>query len=144
MRVIIDTNVFLSGIFWSGNPGKILDAWSRKELTFVLSKEILDEYIRVGERLSLKYPLIDISPFIDLLMVHAEFHEPFILSKPISRDPQDDKFLALSIAAECPCIVSGDNDLVTITHLQEIKILTPSEFVAQYLKEKTAESKYLQ
>jgi putative PIN family toxin of toxin-antitoxin system len=133
MRVIVDTNVFLSGIFWSGNPGRILDAWGRRELTFLLSKEILEEYIRVGEELSRKYPRIDVSPFIDLLMVYAEFHEPTILDKPISRDPDDDKFIALALAAKCPYIVSGDNDLLSLKNIGGIEILKPADFVRRHL-----------
>jgi len=47
IRIVLDTNVFMSGIFWSGNPGKILDAWSNKKIILIFSKEIIDEYIRV-------------------------------------------------------------------------------------------------
>ena len=48
IRAIIDTNVLMSGIFWSGSPAKILDAWQQKKLKMVISPDILDEYTRVG------------------------------------------------------------------------------------------------
>ena len=80
MRVILDTNVFMSGLFWGGSPGEILDAWGSKFLTIVFSKNILTEYLRVSDELSKKYRQIDIAPFINLLTIHGELHEPKKLS----------------------------------------------------------------
>ena len=48
MRVVIDTNVFVSGVFWKGPPAEILRAWRAGRIEIVLSPEILDEYRRVG------------------------------------------------------------------------------------------------
>jgi putative PIN family toxin of toxin-antitoxin system len=44
MRIILDTNVFVSGVFWSGPPNKILEAWVSRKISLVLSLEILEEY----------------------------------------------------------------------------------------------------
>jgi putative PIN family toxin of toxin-antitoxin system len=52
IRIVLDTNVLMSGIFWSGFPAKILEAWQEKKLKMIISPEILDEYIRVGKILS--------------------------------------------------------------------------------------------
>ena len=51
MRVVLDTNVFISGIFFTGPPFEILNAWRNEQLQLVVSAEILEEYRRVGERL---------------------------------------------------------------------------------------------
>lgn len=48
MRVIMDTNVLVSGIFFSGPPFQILNAWQQQKLQLVLSPEILAEYQRVA------------------------------------------------------------------------------------------------
>lgn len=48
MKVILDTNVFMSGIFFSGPPYEILNAWRGERLSLLVSVEILDEYRRVG------------------------------------------------------------------------------------------------
>ena len=133
IRIVLDTNVFMSGIFWSGNPGKILDAWSDKKIKLIFSREILDEYIRVGEILSKKYPRVDISPFVDLLTIYGELHQPAQLKKPISQDSDDDKFIAVALAAKCSCIVSGDIDLLLVDGIFGIQILKPAEFVKKYL-----------
>jgi len=52
MKIILDTNVFISGIFFSGPPSQILQAWKNKKLQIILSQDILDEYHRVAESLS--------------------------------------------------------------------------------------------
>ncbi len=52
MRVILDTNVFVSGVFFVGPPYRILEAWRDGKLRLVLTQEILEEYQRVGEALA--------------------------------------------------------------------------------------------
>lgn len=52
MKIVLDTNVFVSGIFWSGPPSRILEAWQKKTVSFVVTPEILDEYLRATDILS--------------------------------------------------------------------------------------------
>ena len=56
---MLDTNVFLSGIFFGGIPGRLLEAWQAGHFTLVLSPAILAEYHRAGEALAARYPDID-------------------------------------------------------------------------------------
>ena len=53
IRVVIDTNVFVSS-FFGGNPKKTIDLWKNEEIVLCLSKDILDEYIDVLQRVGLK------------------------------------------------------------------------------------------
>lgn len=133
IRAIIDTNVLMSGIFWSGTPAKILDAWQQKRIKMVISPDVLDEYTRVGHILANKYRGVDIAPIIELVTIYSELFLPKPLSTPVSRDPDDDKFLALAIAANCKLIVSGDRDLLDINGYDGIGVIKPSDFVVQYL-----------
>ena len=55
MRFVLDTNAFVSAVFFSGVPGRILEAWRDGRLQLVLSAGILDEYQRVGQALSAQY-----------------------------------------------------------------------------------------
>lgn len=132
IRVIIDTNVLMSGIFWSGAPAKILDAWQQKKLKLVISPDILDEYTRVGHILAKKYSGVDIGPIIDLITIHSELFLPQPLPAPVSRDRDDDKFISLTIAAHCKIIVSGDKDLLDINQYGGVRVIKPSDFVKQY------------
>lgn len=56
MRLILDTNVLVSGIFFGGPPGRILDAWASGAVELVLSPAILEEYRRVGAALANRHP----------------------------------------------------------------------------------------
>ena len=73
MRIVLDTNVFISGIFFSGPPSQILKAWESLNFQIVLSQEILDEYQRVANKLSSKFPSVDILPIIEMVTIHGQF-----------------------------------------------------------------------
>ena len=60
MKIVLDTNVFISGVFFSGPPYQILRAWKNHELQIVISLDILDEYLRIGAALSDQFPEVDL------------------------------------------------------------------------------------
>ena len=72
MKVVLDTDVFVSGVFFSGPPFEILSAWRDGRLQLVVSAEILDEYRRVGERLESVYSGTALAPFLLLVALHSE------------------------------------------------------------------------
>ena len=135
MRIVLDTNVLISGIFFGGPPARILEAWRDARIRLVLSAEILEEYQRVGEILGTQYPGVDLEPFLALLAVHAEMVEAPPLSAPVSADPDDDKFLACALAARVAVIVSGDKDLLDVSGWHGLEVLRPRLFVDEYLGE---------
>ena len=94
MRIVLDTNVFISGVFFGGLPFQILKAWQDGKVNLVLSIEILEEYQRVGRTLAKKFPGVDLDPILDLLAVSAELVSAPDLPEPVCEDPEDDKFLA--------------------------------------------------
>ena len=59
MKVGVDTNVFVSGVFFGGPPGDVFTAWQDKRIELVVSPEIIEEYVRVGERLWACFPGVD-------------------------------------------------------------------------------------
>ena len=133
MRIILDTNVVISGIFFTGPPYQILKAWREGKLHLVISEEILAEYRRVGETLALQFPPIDLWSILDMLSAAAEVVSVKCLPKPVCDDPADDKFLACALAGECKLIVSGDKHLLKVSGFRGIKVLKPWEFVNTYL-----------
>ena len=73
MRIVLDTNVLISGIFFGGPPSEILQFWAQSKIKIILSKQILSEYQRVAEKLSAKHPSVDIEPIIRLFTIFGEF-----------------------------------------------------------------------
>jgi putative PIN family toxin of toxin-antitoxin system len=72
MRIVLDTNVFVSGIFFSGPPYQILKAWRDGKVQLLVSPSILDEYRRIGTELTLQFGEVDLRPFLDLLTIQTE------------------------------------------------------------------------
>ena len=134
MKVIVDTNVFISGVFFSGPPRQILNAWRDGKIQLAISQEILKEYWRVGEVIAEQYPSIDLKPILDLITIEAELYQTQDLPKPVCIHPDDDKFLACAIASGSRVIVSGDKHLLKISGYQGIEILKPHEFVKRHLQ----------
>jgi len=133
VRIVLDTNVLVSAVFFGGVPGRILEAWRDGTVRLVLSAEILDEYQRVGHILASGYPGVEIDPFLSLLAVEAEIVEAPPLSAPVSSDPDDDKFLACAIAGGFDVVVSGDRDLLVHDGWSGLRNLRPRTLVDELL-----------
>ena len=136
MKIILDTNVFISGVFFGGPPYQILDAWRNGTFDIVISADIYTEYQRVAQELSKQFKKVDISTFLDLLTVNTIWVEAPQLPFNVSADPDDDKFLACALASRTKVIVSGDKHLLTVSSYRNIKIIKPSLFIEQHLKNK--------
>jgi putative PIN family toxin of toxin-antitoxin system len=133
MRVILDTNVFVSGIFFSGPPYQILKAWHDGKLKLVISPEILEEYQRVCIALAEQFPSIDLGQILNLVTIRAEMANSQTLPEQICTDPDDDKFLACALASKSNVIVSGDKHLLQVSGYNGILVLKPRPFVDEYL-----------
>ena len=136
MKVVLDTNVFISGIFFSGPPHQILKAWRDGKINLVLSEKIFEEYVRVAEVLSERFPQTQLTPILELLMVEAEFTSAFDLPKPVCADPDDDKFIECAIAGKAEAIISGDKHLLKASGYHGIEVITPRKFVDKFIGKK--------
>lgn len=136
MKIILDTNVFISGIFFSGPPYQILDAWRNRKVDIVLSEEIFAEYQRVANELSRQFQEVDISMFLDLITVNSIWVEAPQLPFNVSADPDDDKFLSCALASKTKVIVSGDKHLLAVSGYRRIEIVKPRSFIDCHLKKR--------
>ena len=132
IKVVIDTNVFVSS-FFGGNPRKIIDLWKSGQIILCLSKDIVDEYIDVLQRFGLKNE----AELEELLNLFAQgFHIIFTNKTPklrlVEEDPGDDKFIECAVALKCKFIISGDKALLAVQNYMGIKIITPKEFLDTY------------
>ena len=90
MKVVLDTNVFVSGIFFGGPPQKVLEAWRDGKIQLLLSPAILEEYQRVLRELAFQFPEIKLEALIDFMIVHSQIILPPSLPPVIQEDPSDD------------------------------------------------------
>ncbi len=132
MKVVLDTNVLLSGLmFPEGTPGRIVAAWVEARFEVALSLDQLAEIGRV-----LEYPKIHrkllwdekrIESFIKQLYIRAEVVELGPVSVTVPRDAGDAPILATLAAARADVLVTGDGDLLALRDKYPIE--TPAEFV---------------
>ncbi len=132
MRVVIDTNVFVSS-FFGGNPRKIIDLWKQEQITLCLSQAILDEYVEVLQRIGLKNES-ELRELLTLLSTGFNLH--FIRKTPrikiVKNDPDDDKFLECAVALNADVIITGDSALKAVREYKGVHILTPLQFLKTY------------
>ena len=132
MRVVIDTNVFVSS-FFGGTPRKIIDLWKKGSITLCLSKDILDEYIEVLQRIGLR----DETEMEELLSLFARgFNILFTKKTPelrvVKKDPDDDKFIECAVALKAEAIITGDKALRAIEEYMGITIVNPDQFFKRF------------
>lgn len=125
MRVIVDTNVFVSGIIWAGKPSQIVSKWLKSEFLLILSEELLTEYLEIIVRLS-KKPELE-KYWQSLLIRTAEF-VTVDQTVDICRDPDDNFILALGLTSKADYLITGDQDILSLTNFP-IEIRTPAAFL---------------
>lgn len=120
-------------MFFGGPPGQILEAWRDTRVEVVISHQIIEEYVRVSEELSAQFPGVDLAPAMDLVAASGILVVSRSLPRPVSRDPDDDKFLACAVAAAVEYIVSGDGDLLDVSPYEGVTAIQPRVFVDNVL-----------
>jgi len=131
MRVVIDTNVLASALFFGGLPKKLLELVFKNEIKAVATEEIISEYRKTDNKLMEKGRSRILDEELSDIFVFMEIIRPKSKVK-ICRDPDDDKFIACAIDGKCKYIVSGDKDLLEIKSFKNIEILTIREFMDGY------------
>jgi putative PIN family toxin of toxin-antitoxin system len=137
VKVVLDTNVFISGILFRGPPYQALEAWCDGAIQLVVSEKILEEYLRVGEILSKQFPKIRLNPIFELLTIEAEIVAGIKLPKPVCIDPEDDKFLECAIVGKADVLVSGDKHLLNVSGYCGIEVVTPRKFIDRFINNVT-------
>lgn len=137
LRVVLDTNVLLSGIAFPGSvPGRILSAWRLGSVDVVLSLFIIEELRRVLPRLSHRHGLsaMEIEDLLDILTIQAEVVDPQPADDPSLRDVNDQPILGTLLAAvrsaEADYLITGDKDLLVLA--DRYPILSPADFWARH------------
>lgn len=133
MKVVIDTNVFVSGIFFTGPPSRILEAWRDERVRVVISPDIIEEYRRVVDVLMTQFPSIEIDRILELLADNSEIVSPESLPGAVCEDPDDDKFLSCALKGGASVIISGDKHLLKVSGYKGLQIISPRKFVDDYL-----------
>lgn len=132
-RITMDTNVLISATFWHGDSEKIIDKVENKEVTLVLSEQILEEYSKVLEYEEIKEKIKnkDLEMKKSMLRVGAISEIVYVTSKVdlVKDDSDDNKIIECAIDGNSDCIITKDKHLLKLKEYKGIKIITPEEFL---------------
>jgi putative PIN family toxin of toxin-antitoxin system len=141
LRVVIDTNVIVSGILSrEGAPAELLNAWRERRFLLLSSSTIVAELRTVLQypRIYKKYHLSDddIEQTItllehDALLVAGDTN----VTGSVPDDPKDEMFLACALDAQADVVVSGDHHLLDLGNFRDIPIITARQFLDQLKQE---------
>jgi putative PIN family toxin of toxin-antitoxin system len=129
IRIVADTNVYISGTFWPGLNRLVLNLARHKVLSLACSSTVLQELALTlkGKKFNLSDSQIDILVG-DILTYTLPVHEP-PFSHPELRDPKDNFVCSLAVKGRASYLVTGDKDLLVLRHVKKTRILTAREFL---------------
>ncbi len=128
MKAVLDTNIFISGIFWKGASNKVVINWKEGKFTLVTSLEGTSEIIKILKDFKIKLPDEMIKEWIDLIVRNSIIVEPKEKIAIVKDDPKDNIFIETAVAGNADYIVSQDKHLLKLKEFRGIKIITPEEF----------------
>ena len=128
MKIVIDTNVVASAIFFGGKPRKLIECLFNNRAEAYVTREIISEYSDTVNYLINKYPkkplnlpLAFITSCMNIIETKSDVN--------VCRDPDDNKFIECAMDAKCVYVVSGDKDLLDIKAYKGVEIITVAEFL---------------
>jgi putative PIN family toxin of toxin-antitoxin system len=133
VRVVLDTSALVSALLFTGVSSELVSLWQNGSITLLLSRDILDEYLRV-----LSYPKFELSEEVikgllqEEILPYAEIVKPTKRLQVVRRDPSDNKFLECAVSGKARVVISGDKDLLALSRYRQILIQTPAQFLAEH------------
>jgi uncharacterized protein len=128
-KVVLDTNITISALFWEGNPRKIYDLVRQGKLIMLLNDNMEKEFIRVLGYEKFGLSPQEIIPFLRNLRTHARHVETKSEMDVVIADPTDNIFLECALDGGADFLISGDRHLLDIKVYKGIKIVRASEFL---------------
>jgi len=129
-KIVVDTNVWISAIFWGGKSRKVIEAWVDDRVHLIISPALRLELYRTLAR---KAKVLGTIPDYALRWLEV-IDKKSILVYPeekveVCRDPKDNMLLEAAVAGEVDYLVTGDDDLLVLETFGDTKIVAPAGFL---------------
>ncbi len=129
IRVILDTNILISGIGFGGKPREILHLILDDKIDATTSPMLLAE---LEDVINKKFPKLAYG----FALISKRIQDKFKIVNPkksllISRDEDDNRVLEAAFEGKCDYIITGDKDLLDLKIYKNIKIVTPDTFLSE-------------
>jgi putative PIN family toxin of toxin-antitoxin system len=134
LHIVIDTNVFVSGIISPNSPpAQLLRRWQARAFMLVSCQRAIDELNQVLQRPALlaKYPITPAKreALLSAILERVVLVQGDTVKGVVIDDPKDDMFVACAVEGQAKYIVSGDKHLRKLRHYQAVRILEPTYFL---------------
>ncbi|MCG2686317.1 putative toxin-antitoxin system toxin component, PIN family [Candidatus Parcubacteria bacterium] len=126
LRIVVDTNVFVSAFIWGGRPKRVIKKWLGGKFILLLSPFLLSEIILVLKRFDFSQG--DLQKIRHILENNSLKFLPEGKVK-VCRDEKDNQVLDLCLAGQADFLVTGDKDLLTLKKFRRTQILSPKELL---------------
>ena len=131
LRVVFDTNVYISAILTAGTPRVVVsESFRREEIEILVSEVILTEIERIL-RLKIRRPLWDIITILIAIRQNSTLISPESELLVVTEDEADNRIIECAFQGKAQYIVSGDRHLLSLKEYQGIRILSPIEFLRE-------------
>ena len=133
LKIVLDTNVWISGLIWGGRPAEIITAAEDNRLSILISEEIIAEISRV-----LNYPKLkdayqptglNREDLIETIIKIGKIVKVMKKLNVVHEHPADNKFIECAWASKANYLVSGDKHVLRINAYKKTKILTVNDFL---------------
>jgi putative PIN family toxin of toxin-antitoxin system len=131
-RVVLDTNVYISGLLWRDKPYQCLLLARSGIVKAVYCDAMLAE---LTEKLREKFGFSE-NHIHAVVYDYRRISERVVVDEQLQvvpDDPDDDKFVECAVAANAAVIVSGDQHLLTLKHYHDVEVLTAADFLLRYV-----------
>jgi uncharacterized protein len=137
MKVVLDTNVWVSAWLWRGIPNNFIRLARRKEILICISEPLLTELENTLSYQKLQKKIQSLNFTKEQLLIGtreiSSIYPITELNVPELRDPDDNIILATAIASKADFLITGDQDLLTLGKYQQIPIITATDFLQSRL-----------
>jgi putative PIN family toxin of toxin-antitoxin system len=134
LKLVLDSNVFISAVVFGGKPREILDLAVKGLIEIAVSDDILEEIKAVLEGHKFRFPAKSVYAIITEIDNLADLVEPKEGIDTILDDPEDNRVLECAVESGANGIVSGDPHLLALRSFGKIKIMNPDEFLRWFRK----------
>lgn len=133
MIVVFDTNVIVEAIFWPRSTARrALAGLALRRFKTAVSEGMLDEYAAVTAELrSRLFPQAQPSGVLAWLVAKSVRVEPMPLRDKLSRDPDDNVFVATAVTARASFLVTQDRDLLVLEKPFGVPVVTPVQLIRE-------------
>lgn len=125
MKIIIDTNLWISFLLHGSVYKSLLEILANDNVTLVICQSSIDEFVSVASRKKFSKYISEkqISAMVEYFLINAEIY-PLYAVPQRCRDPKDDYLLELAVVSNADYLLTGDDDLLSMGHICNCKIIT--------------------